>query len=177
MKIMELNASDNKEQWIDKMKECNWGAGQWLADLLTQNKLQEMVGNGALVPMLTDGDELVSFCTFAPLDEIQPTELSPWIGFVYTFPKYRGNRYAGVLLDWCECIATIMGKDNIYISTDHTGLYEKYGYEFLNNQITVNGEESRIYKKSLSFPSKYKDIRMEKGDKWKAEIVVAAKKI
>ena len=36
----------------DKMKDCDWGAGQWLADLLTQNKLQEMGGNGALVPAL-----------------------------------------------------------------------------------------------------------------------------
>lgn len=38
-------------------------------------------------------------------------------------------------------MATIMGKDNIYISTDHIGLYEKYGYVFLNTQITVNDEE------------------------------------
>lgn len=97
------------------MKECDWGAGRWLADLLAQNKLQEMVGNGALVPMLTDGEELVSFCKFAPLDEIQPTEDTTWIGFVYTFPKYRGHHYAGMLLDWCECMATIMGK-KIYTS-------------------------------------------------------------
>lgn len=175
MDIKEFFSSDNKKHWIDKMKDCDWGAGQWLADLLTQNKLQEMVGNGALVPMLTDGEELVSFCTFAPLDEIQPTEDSPWIGFVYTFPKYRGQRYAGMLLDRCECMATIMGKENIYISTDHIGLYEKYGYEFLDTRMTVNDEESRVYVKALSVPSKEKDIRMEKGGKWKAEIVEAAK--
>lgn len=126
-----------------------------------------------MVPMLTDGEDLISFCTFAPLDEIQPTEDSPWIGFLYTFPEYRGHRYAGMLLDWCECMATVMGKDNIYISTDHEGLYEKYGYEFIDTRITVNGEESRIYRKQLSVPSEEKDIRMEKGDKWKAEIVSA----
>ena len=66
MDIKEYFSTDNKAHWIDKMKECDWGAGQWLAELLTQNKLEEMVGNGALVPMLTDGDDLVSFCTFAP---------------------------------------------------------------------------------------------------------------
>lgn len=149
MNIKEFFSSKNKAHWITKMKECDWEAGQWLAELLTQNKLQDMVGNGVLVPMLTDGEELVSFCTFAPLDEIQPTGDSPWIGFMYTFPKYRGHRNAGVLIDWCECMATIMGKDNIYISTDHIGLYEKYGYEFLNTQITLHGEESRIYTKPL----------------------------
>lgn len=174
MKIKEFFSSDHQDFWIDKIKECDWGAGQWLAELLTRNKLQETVGSGALVPMLTEREELISFCTFAPLDEIQPTELSPWIGFVYTFPKYRGHRYAGVLLDWCECMATVMGKDSIYISTDHVGLYEKYGYEFSNTGITVSGEESRVYKKVLSVPSEERELRMEKGDKWKAEIVFAA---
>ena len=41
-----------------------------------------------------------------------------------------GRRYAGKLLDWCERMAINTGKENIYISTDHIGLYEKYGYEF-----------------------------------------------
>ncbi len=170
MNIQEFFSSDKKTYWLEKMKACDWGAGQWLAELLSQNRLQETVGNGVLVPMLIDGEELVSFCTFAPLDEIQPTKDSPWIGFLYTFPAYRGHRYAGMLLDWCECMATIMGKENIYISTDHIGLYEKYGYEFLNTQKTVNGEISRVYKKALSIASEEKEIRMKKGDKWKAEI-------
>jgi len=45
--------------------------------------------------MLTDGEKLVAFCTFAPRDEIWPTDLTPWIGFVYTYPEYRGRRNAG----------------------------------------------------------------------------------
>lgn len=68
------------------------------------------------------------------------------------------------------------GQKNIYISTDHIGLYEKYGYEFLDTRITVNGEKSRVYVKAVSVSSEEKDIRMEKGGKWKTEIVAAAKK-
>ena len=30
--------------------------------------------------MLVDGENLISFCTFADKDDIQPTELTPWIG-------------------------------------------------------------------------------------------------
>lgn len=73
-------------------------------------------------------------------------------------------------------MATILGKESIYISTDHIGLYEKYGYDFLDTRITVSGEESRIYTKALSVSSEEKNIRMEKGSKWEAEIVGAAKK-
>ena len=89
MKIIEYFTSDNKEYLLNQIKKSDWGAGQYLHYLLSENNLKNMVGETALVPMLVDGDELVAFCTFAPYDDIQPTELSPWIGFIYTFPKYR----------------------------------------------------------------------------------------
>ena len=30
--------------------------------------------------LLTDGDELVSYCTYVKKDDIQPTDLTPWMG-------------------------------------------------------------------------------------------------
>jgi len=130
MKIIEYFSSDNKENWLSQLAKCEWRPGSWLGELLADNEVQEVTGQGTIVPLLTDGDKLVSFCTLAPLDEIQPTELTPWIGFVYTSPEYRGRHCAGQLLDYAESIAAVMGKEYVYISTDHTGLYEKYGYEF-----------------------------------------------
>ena len=106
MKIVEFFTSNNKEHWLSEIEKCDWGAGQYLHQLLKEKNLKNMVGEAAIVPMLVDGDELVAFCTFASLDDIQPTDLSPWIGFVYTFPKYRGHHYAGQLLDYAESIAT-----------------------------------------------------------------------
>lgn len=50
--------------------------------------MKEM-GEKSRVMLLVDGDDLISFCTYAEKDDIQPTELTPWIGFVYTFPQYR----------------------------------------------------------------------------------------
>ena len=135
-----------------------------------------MVGETALVPMLVDGDKLIAFCTLAPLDDIQPTNLSPWIGFLYTFPEYRGHHYAGLLLDYAESIATVMGKEYIHISTGHIGLYEKYGYEFYQIEKDIEGEDSRVYRKALAVDGPDKDRRYENGAKWKAEIVDKARK-
>ena len=126
--------------------------------------------------MLVDEYRLVSFCTFAPKDDIQPTDLSPWIGFLYTFPEYRGNKYAGMLLDYAESIATVMEREYIYISTNHNGLYEKYGFEFYKTEKDINGEDSRIYRKNLSSEGEEKNRRFQNGAKWKAEIVNAARK-
>ena len=175
MKVIEFFTTDKKEHWLNEIKKCDWGAGQYLHYLLSENTLKKMVGETALVPMLVDGDKLISFCTFAPLDDIQPTDLSPWIGFVYTFPEYRGHRYAGMLFDYAESIATVMEREYIYISTGHTGLYEKYGYEFFKMAKDIEGEDSRVYRKALNMDGPEKDRRYEKGSKYKAEIVKAAR--
>lgn len=36
-----------------------------------------------------------------------------------------------------------MGHKAVYISTDHTGLYEKYGYEFFKTAKSIDGEENK----------------------------------
>ena len=86
LEIMEYFTAENREHWLEEIGRCEWGAGKYLHSLLSENSLKNAVGETALVLILAEGERLVSFCTFAPLDDIQPTELSPWIGFVYTFP-------------------------------------------------------------------------------------------
>lgn len=149
MKIFEYFSSENKEYWLSKIKETDWGAGQYLYKLLRNEKLKELVGENTKVLMLADGENLVSFCTFADKDDIQPTELTPWIGWVYTFPEYRGNHCAGKLLEYAEKLAEEAGMESIYISTNHVGLYEKYGYEFFQIMKDIGGEDSRVYVKRL----------------------------
>ena len=178
MKIIEYFTSDNQAHWLEEIRKSDWGAGQFLYTLLRDGKLKDVAGQTALVPMLVEEEtgKLMSFCSFAPLDDIQPTSLTPWIGFVYTFPEFRGHRYAGILLDYAESLATVMGKEFIYISSAHTGLYEKYGYEFDQILKDVGGEDSRVYRKALQSEGPEKNARMERGGRWKAEIVAAAKK-
>ena len=149
MKIIEYFSTDNQEYWLSKIKESDWGAGQYLYELLKNHKLNQLVGENTKVLMLTDRENLVSFCTFAEKDDIQPTDLTPWVGWAYTFPKYRGNRYIGKLVSYIEIVAEEEGVKNIYISTNHTGLYEKYGYEFYEIMKDINGEDSRVYVRHL----------------------------
>ena len=102
---------------------------------------------------------MISFCTFAEKDDIQLTDLTPWIGWVYTFPCYRGHRYIEKLLNHAERLAEEAGIKNIYISTNHCGLYEKYGYQFFKIMKDIDGEDSRVYVKKYSFIP----FRKEKG--------------
>ena len=149
MEFLEYFSSKNKEHWLSKIEGCDWDAGKYLAYLLKTNGLFDLVGEGSRVLMLTDGDELVSFCTLAKYDDVQPTELTPWSGWIYTFPVYRGRRLAGKLLEYAENLARKDGAVALHISTNHDGLYEKYGYEFLKYEKDVEGEDTKVYIKRL----------------------------
>lgn len=148
--IKEYFKTDNQTYWLKQIKTSDWGAGQFLYELLCDNRLKEMCGEGTEVLMLTEGEKLMAFCTYAEKDDIQPTELTPWLGFVYTFPEYRGGRLAGELLAYAEALAAKGGKAYTYISTGHVGLYEKYGYDFYEMQKDIGGEDSRVYRKKIS---------------------------
>lgn len=149
MQIIEYFSCGRPEHWLLQIGKSDWEAGRYLYELLSEKKLGEVLGESSKVLLLTDGDELVSFCTYAEKDDIQPTALTPWIGFVYTFPQYRGRRYAGELLQKIENLAEADKADAVFISTNHTGLYEKYGYTFYQMMDDINGEPSRVYRKRI----------------------------
>lgn len=149
MQIIEYHNSDRQEYWLEQIKKSDWSAGRFLYELLKGNRFFETVGETSKVLLLVDGDELVSFCTYAEKDDIQPTELTPWVGFVYTFPRYRGHRYLGKLFQGIEKLAKAESVEEIYISTDHIGLYEKYGCEFYRMMEDINGEPCRVYRKHV----------------------------
>ena len=153
MKIIDYFLAEDRECWFSRIKESDWDAAQFLCELLETNSLKRLVGEKTKLLLLIDGEELISFCTFAERDDIPNTELTPWIGWVYTFPKYRGNRYAGKLLDHARELAFEQGHANIYISTNAVGLYEKYGYTFYKIMQDLGGEDSRVYTTQTKKPT------------------------
>lgn len=145
LRVISYYKSDGKAHWLKEIEKSDWSASAFLHRLLSENTFFEVMGERSEVLLLADGDKLVSHCTFAERDDIQPTDLTPWVGFVYTFPEYRGHRYAGLLLDEAERLAKARGIPAIYLSTNHIGLYEKYGFEFLDMMNDIDGEPSRVY--------------------------------
>ena len=136
--------AENKQHWIEKIRECDWGSAKFLADILEQNKICEILGGGEVL-ILADGDKLVSFCTLTKNDCVKDDSLFPWIGFLFTREEYRGNRYSRVVIDAAYSHALEQGFDKVYLATDHIGFYEKYGFTYLENRIDVYGDDSRIY--------------------------------
>ncbi len=157
MKIIDFFTCDNREHWLSEIQKCDWKAGKYLFELLRDQKLKELCGESTRVLLLIDNRDLLSFCTYAGQDEIREPSLTPWVGFVYTFPGYRGKRRAGKLLEYAYMLAKKAGNRHIYISTGETGLYEKYGYHFWKMMKNTEGKESRVYKTDV-VTADYRDV-------------------
>ena len=150
MKVIDYFKSDRQQHWLEEIKRSDWGAGAFLFELISKGTFFDAVGEESRILLLIEGDALISYCTYAEKDDIQPTELTPWMGFVYTFPEHRGHRYVGKLFDEIERIAREEGISEVYISTNHIGLYEKYGCEYKTQMNDIDGTPSRIYVKKIS---------------------------
>ena len=145
MRVIEYFAADNQEHWLSQVRKSDWVAGQFLYGLLKDNRYHAYAGDNARVLLLVDENELISFCTLSDKDDIEPTDLMPWVGFVYTFPQHRGNRYAGRLFDYAATLSKRDGFDSLHVSTDQEGIYEKYQFRFIGIMKDKRGGDSSVY--------------------------------
>ncbi|MBQ8834076.1 MAG: GNAT family N-acetyltransferase [Oscillospiraceae bacterium] len=151
MTILEFFEQNSLRQayWTERISEGDWRAAVYLAELLKENKFGERYGANGQVLLLTEGDSLVAFCTLVRQDEIMDDSLFPWIGFVYTFPRYRGHRYSQKLIDHACTLAKAQGHTKIYLSSDEHGLYEKYGFIPWRQMQTLGGETTQVFIRAL----------------------------
>lgn len=150
LEIIEYYQTNEQEYWKNEIGKSDWQAGKYLCQLLEENKLRNLCGQTSKVFLLVNDNNLVSFCTLAEQDEIDAPKITPWIGFVYTFPQYRGNHYMGQLIEHACQMAKRNGDHEIFISTDAIGLYENYGFLYTNkNMKTIYDNMARIYYRKL----------------------------
>lgn len=78
-----------------------------------------------------DGDQIVGGLGVIENDFHDRPDLTPNICAVYTEESHRNKGIAGKLLDMAVADLQERGISPVYLVTDHTGFYERYGWEFL----------------------------------------------
>lgn len=78
-----------------------------------------------------DGEKIVGGLGVIENDFHDRKDLTPNICAVYTEEEYRRNGIAGHLLDMAVEDLRAKGISPVYLITDHTSFYERYGWEFL----------------------------------------------
>ena len=73
-------------------------------------------------------------------------DLAPNVCAVYVEEAYRCRGIAGALLDHVCADMSEMGISPLYLLTDHTGFYERYGWEFFCTAMGDGEDEpARMY--------------------------------
>lgn len=78
-----------------------------------------------------NGEQIIGGLGVIENDFHDRKDLTPNVCAVYTEPDRRGQGVAGHLLNMVTEDLKSKGISPIYLVTDHTGFYEKYGWEFL----------------------------------------------
>lgn len=119
-----------------------------------RESMEEMLAGIAPVPQwyaAMDGDTILGGMGVIENDFHDRPDLAPNVCAVYTDEPYRGRGIARALLDFvCADMAALgerygVSLDTLYLVTDHTALYERYGWEFF---CMANGDDgpTRVYR-------------------------------
>lgn len=93
-----------------------------------------------------DGEKIIAGMGVIENDFHDRKDLTPNICAVYTEEQYRGKGIAGELLNFVVADNKAKGISPIYLLTDFTSFYERYGWEYLC-MVQGDGEPnmSRMY--------------------------------
>lgn len=120
-----------------EMKEemARWFHEKWGVPLEAYlDSMDESIRGENTVPqwyVAMEGNKIIGGLGVIANDFHDRKDLTPNVCAVYTEPDKRGNGVAGALLNFvCEDMKA-KGIETLYLVTDHTSFYERYGWEFL----------------------------------------------
>ena len=99
--------------------------------------------------LLEKESEIIGCAGLITNDFISRADLYPWICAIFIEEEHRGNAYGSLLIDKAKIDTKKAGFEYVYLSTEHVGFYEKYGFRYIGQGYHPWGEESRIYELKL----------------------------
>ena len=100
--------------------------------------------------LLLKDNEIVGCFALIVNDFISRHDLMPWFAALYIEEHERGKRLSRMLFDHAKSEAANAGFNNLYLTTNHDGLYEKFGWQRIEDGYDLQGKKTRIY----TIPSK-----------------------
>lgn len=99
--------------------------------------------------LLLKAETIVGCYALLTNDLISRQDLYPWLGCLYIETSERGNQLGNYLMLHGISEARALGYQTLYLTSDHDGYYEKYGWQRIEDGFDFWGNSSRIYKTNL----------------------------
>ena len=133
-----------------KEKAAQWFHEKWGVPTEAYQECMDAYLNGETEYgwyLCLDGDKIVGGLGVIENDFHDRKDLTPNVCAVYTEEEYRCKGIAGKLLNLVVEDQRAHGVSPLYLVTDHTGFYERYGWEFYcMAQGDDEPEQTRLYK-------------------------------
>ena len=132
-----------------KDKAADWFHGKWNVPIEAYLECMDSYLDGSTEYgwyLCIDGDTIVGGLGVIENDFHDRKDLTPNVCAVYTEEQHRCCGIAGRLLNMAVEDMRSKGISPLYLVTDHTGFYERYGWEYLC-MVKCDGEAvlSRMY--------------------------------
>ena len=95
--------------------------------------------------LVREGGRLIAGAGVIENDFHDRPDLAPNLCALFVEPDRRRRGIAGRLLDFIRRDLGAMGVPRLYLVTDHTAFYERYGWEFLTMVTDDGGLPERLY--------------------------------
>ena len=144
--VKKLTAAD--AEWnvlADYAENCSWGAGRTLAEEMRQNHFT----GWERVILAEDQGRIAGYCTVSGTDCIPDVPYMPYIGMLFVGEEYRGKRLSQRMIDDASEYLKELGFSEVYLVSDHENLYEKYGFQVIDEKMAPWGRMQKIYRKGL----------------------------
>lgn len=99
--------------------------------------------------LLEEDGMLIGCAGLITNDFISRMDLYPWLCAVYIDEAHRGKRLSLMLIERAMADARSAGFQQLYLSTDHIGLYERFGFSYIGDGHHPWEASSRIYQRAL----------------------------
>lgn len=134
-----INIKDNRTYLKEYFTLCTleWGKPKIGAELeiYVNNKINKLLTNNydKLISVigLIDKNILIGLISLFKYDGEERMDLTPWYATMYVKKEYRGNGYSKILNDAILNKAKELGYAKVYLKTNLTNYYEKYGAKFI----------------------------------------------
>ena len=126
-------------------QNCSWIAGKHLAGMMEKNAFTEWESVFAAI----SEEKIVGFCTFLKTDYYPENRYFPWISCIFVDEAYRGSRISGKMIEAVIAYAKEQGFSKVYIPSDMIGVYEKYGFEKIDELQNYSGDMDHIFAREI----------------------------
>lgn len=141
-----IRLTDHPEK---KQRMAQWFHEKWGIPLEAYLESMDACLTAQTVPqwyVAMEGSRIIGGMGLIENDFHDRKDLTPNVCAVYTEEDKRGQGVAGALLDFVCSDMKEKGIETLYLVTDHTSFYERYGWEFYC-MVRSDGEaeSSRMY--------------------------------